>query len=32
MVENCGVIATLWLLFFGIALMHFRRMLVQIQA
>lgn len=30
--RDCGVIGALGLLFFGVALMHFRRMLVQIQA
>ncbi len=30
--QDCGVIAALGLLFFGVALMHFRRMLVQIRA
>ena len=30
--QDCGVVAALGLLFFAIALMHFRRMLVQIQA
>ena len=30
--QDCGVIAALGLLFFGVALMHFRRMLVQDQA